>query len=81
MGQLTLDEVMDWDTTAPNDDDNNDRKPPPHKDNDDDYDADCFTMTLAWRDSIRFSAIPLPSMYLNPTFEVKDNLYIRLDYG
>ena len=70
---------MDWDTTASDDDD--DRKPPAPTDNDDDYDADCFPIKLAWRDSIRISAIPLPSMYLNPTFTVKNNLYIQLDHG
>ena len=84
MGQLTPDVVMDWDTTAPDDDDDDDRKPPAPNDDDDrkppapdgDDDEDCFTIKLAWRDSITISAIPLPSMYLNPTFAVKDNLYI-----
>ena len=72
---------MDLDRTAPDDDDVDDRKPTAPKDNDDDYDADCFPIKLAWRDSITISAIPLPSMYLNPTFTVKNNLYIRLNHG
>jgi hypothetical protein len=79
---------MEWDTTAPNDDDDDDRKPPAPTDNEDrkppapdDDDEDCLTIKLAWQDSIRISAVPLPNRYLNPTFSVKDNLYIRLNHG
>jgi hypothetical protein len=79
-------EVMNWDTTAPIDED--DRKPPAPTENDDrkppapdDYDENCFTIKLAWQDSIRISEVPLPSRYLNPTFAVKDNLFIQFDHG
>ena len=55
--QQAPDDVMDWDTTAPEDDDG--RKPPAPADNDDrkppatdDYDEDCFTIKLAWQDSV-----------------------------
>ena len=68
--------MMTGSCRLPTDDD--DRKAPAP---DGDDDEDCFTIKLAWRDSITISAIPLPSMYLNPTFTVKDNLYIRLDHG
>jgi hypothetical protein len=79
---------MDWVTTAPDDDDDDDRKLPAATVNDDRkppdpdvYDEYCFSIKLAWHDGIRISAVQLPSRYLNPTFAVKDNLYIRLDHG
>ena len=66
----------------PDDSDEDDRKPPATADDDrkppapDDSDEDCFTIKLAWEDHIRISAVELWHRHLNPTFAVKDNLYI-----
>ena len=82
--------VMNCDTTGPNpeDDDDDDRKPPaPTEDDDrkppapDDSNEDCFTIKLAWEDHIRIRAVELWHRHLNPTFAVKDHLYIKLDHG
>ena len=81
--------VMDCNTTGPNpeDSDEDERKPPAPADEDrkpqapDDSNEDCFTIKLAWEDHIRISAVELWHKYLNPTFAVKDNLYIQLDHG
>ena len=89
-GNEAPDYVMDCDTTGPDleDNDDDDRKPPaPAEDDDrkppapDDSNEDCFTVKLAWQDTIRNSAVELWHRHLSPTFAVKDHLYIQLDHG
>jgi hypothetical protein len=66
--------MEDGDKQAP--DNNGDRKPSAP----DDSDEDCFMIKISWRESINIHAMELWNMQLNPSFDIDDTLYIKLNH-